>query len=554
MTAIELHRKTLEKTIGRKFTDKEIKEDIPMFGTPVEEISKEFIKIDVTPNRPDLLSERGFGRAFASYLGIKKGLKRYSVNNSKEKVLVDDSVAEIRPQIACAVVKGLKFNNETIKEVIKIQEKLHIAYGRNRKRCAIGVYPLEKISFPIRYLAKKPSEIKFRPLESSRIMNAPEILDNYPAGKEYKHLLENAKVYPVLIDSGEKILSMPPIVNSHDVGKIDIGSTDVFVECTGFDINILKRCLNMIVSALADMGGKIYSVIVEHKGKKFTTPDLTPERMKIDTDYVNKRLGLELKENQTALLLEKMGFGYSNGTVLIPAYRADVLHQIDLIEDIAIAYGYSNFKEEIPSISTTGKENDFERFKNKIANIFVGMGLDEINSTNIIEDKIQVNNMLMNFKPIMIFNSTSSEYNSLRNFILPSLMCTLQKNKNSAYPQNIFEIGRIFKWDKQNKSYTKIIENSRVAAAFCHKQAGFTEARQRLDRLMKLVGVDYKVEVAAHPSFIPGRVARILINDVGIAYIGEVHPRVLQDFGIEFPVSAFELDLAELFEKMREMN
>lgn len=550
MPTLELNRKTLEKSIGKRLNDKEIEEKIPMFGTPVDKLDKDFIIIDVAPNRPDLLSDQGFGRAFASYLGIKKGLKRYDVNSSNEKIIVEGSVANVRPQIACAIVKGIKFDDEKIKEVIKIQEKLHITYGRNRRRCAIGVYPLEKITFPVKYTAKKPVDIRFKPLEGSRVMNGAEILEYHSTGKEYKHLLENKTVYPVLIDAKERILSMPPIINSHDVGKIEAGTAELFVECTGFDLNLLKKCLNMIVCALADLGGKIYSVTIEHSGKKTITPNLEPEKMKIDVNYVNKRLGLDLKEGQVALLLEKMGFGYSNKTVLIPAYRTDILHQVDLVEDIAIAYGYDNLKEEIPSVSTIGKENDFERFKNKIASILVGFGLDEINSTNIVEDKVQVNKMLLDFKPIMLFNSLSSEYNSLRNLVLPSLMTALQQNKNSTYPQNIFEIGNIFKVDKQNKTETGIAENSRIAVALCHKQAGFTEIRQKFDRLMRLIGVDYKVEAAAHPSFIPGRVARVLVNGVGVAYLGEIHPKVLHNFELDVPAAAFELNLTELFEEL----
>jgi len=551
MTTLELNRKVLERTLGRKLSDKEIKEDISMFGTPVDKIEGNEIFIDVAPNRPDLLSDQGFGRAFSSYLGIKKGLSKYNVQDSKEKVIVEGNVSEVRPQIACAIVKGLKFDDEKIKEIIKIQEKLHITYGRNRKRCSIGIYPLKKINFPVKYTAKKPFEIKFRPLESTRVMNGAEILNYHPTGKEYGHLLKNAKVFPILIDSKNNILSMPPIINSHDVGKIEQGEADVFVECTGFEINVLKKCLNIIICDLADMGGKIYFVNIEHRGKKIVTPNLEPEKMKIDINYVNKKLGLDLKENQIKLLLEKMGFEYSNKSALIPAYRTDVLHQIDLVEDIAIAYGYNNFKEEIPSVSTIGRENSFERFKNKIANILVGMGLDEINSTNIIEDKVQVNKMLLEFKPIMLFNSLSSDYNSLRNFIMPSLMTVLQQNKNSSYPQNIFEIGNIFKWDKTGKSETLIDENSRIAVALCHKTAGFTEIRQKFDRLMKLIDVDYEVIEGSHPSFIPGRTARINVNGVGIAYLGEIHPKVLHNFEIDVPVSAFELNLTELFEEMK---
>lgn len=551
MPTIELNRKAVEKIIGRKVDDKLLKEKISMFGTPVEEITKDEIKIEVFPNRPDLLSEQGFGRAFSNFLGLKRGLKQYHAEDSKQKVIVEDSAAKVRPYTACAIVKGLKFDDEKIKEVIKIQEKLHITYGRHRKRCAIGVYPLDKITFPVRYMAKKPNEIKFRPLESNRELNGAQILEMHPAGREFKHLLEKESVYPIFIDAQNRILSMPPIINSYDVGKISEKTASVFIECTGFDFNVLKKCLNMIVAALADMGGKIYSVNVEYKRKTVKLPDLAPEKIMIDINYVNKRLGLNLKENEIKVLLEKMGFGYNNKQVLIPSYRTDILHEIDLVEDIAVAYGYDKFTADIPNISTVAKEDEFEKFKTKAANILVGMGLDELNSTHIIEDKVQINKMLLDFKPMMLYNSLNADYNSLRSVVLPSLMIALQQNKNSEYPQNIFEIGSIFKWDKTGKSETGIAENTRVAVALCHNTAGFTEARQKFDRLMNLLGVKYEIKPKEHSSFIPGRVARASVNGVDVAYLGEIHPQVVVNFNLETPVAAFELNLTELFNEMK---
>ena len=548
MTSIELNRNVVEKIVGKRLNDSELKEKISMFGTPVDNLTKEAITIDVTPNRPDLLGDQGFGRALAAFLGTKKGLKQYKVFDSKEQVIIDGAVSDVRPHTACAIVKGLKFDDTKIKEIIKVQEKLHITYGRNRNRCAIGVYPLERISFPVTYTAKKPDEIKFGPLGGNKVMTGSQILESHPAGKEFRHLLHGKGVYPIFVDSHGKILSMPPIINSHDIGKVVPGTNDVFVECTGFDIEILKKCLNIIVTALADMGGQVYSVLIKHRNKTLRTPDLSPEKLKIDVDYINKRLGLNLKEKDVVSLLSKMGIGYSKKHALVPAYRTDVLHQIDLVEDIAIAYGYDNFKEEIPKVSTIAKEDDFERFKSKIANIVVGMGLDEINSTNIIQDKVQTGNMLLDFKPIMLFNSLNAEYNSLRGLILPSLLSTLGQNKNSLYPQNIFEIGTIFKKDKNNKSETGIIENSRLAVGLCHNNANFTEIRQKFDRIMKLLDIGNVVKDASHPSFIPGRTARISVDGVDVAYLGELNPGVISNFDIEMPISAFELNLTDLFE------
>lgn len=551
MPTIEFNRNSVEKVIGKKLPDKELRERITMFGTPVEGLTNNEIKLEIFPNRPDLLSEHGFGRGFSSFLGLKKGLRKYSVEDSREKVIVDNSVKEVRPYTACAIVKGLDINDERLKEIIKTQEKLHLTYGRHRKRCAIGVYPLNKISFPVRYVAKKPEDIKFTPLEGARIMNGKQILEIHPTGKEYKHLLEKEKAYPIFIDSMNKVLSMPPIINSDDIGKVEIGTKDVFVECTGFDFNVVKKCLNMVVCTLGDMGGRIYSVSVEYSGKKEKTPNLEPEKIKIDLNYVNKRLGINFKENEIKELLSKMGIGYEKGYAYIPPFRTDILHQIDLVEDIAIAHGYENFKEEIPNVLTDGKEDGFEKFKKRVVEILIGMDLEEINSTNITESKTQTQKMLLNFKPVMLHNSLTSEYDSLRGLLLSGLMNAFKQNRNSEYPQNIFEIGTVFKLDKTGKSETGITENTRVAVALCHKNAGYTEIRQKFDRLMKLLDVKYEIKVQEHGSFIPGRVARASVNNVDVAYFGEIHPGVIVNFELEVPVAAFELNLTELYNEIK---
>src|SRR3990167_212086 len=217
MPTININRKVFESLIGKKLPTEKLKDRISYLGTDLESVTEDEIIVEIFPNRPDMLSVQGFSRVFSSFIGAKTGLRQYKVEPSKEKVIIDRSVADVRPYTACAIVKNLHFDDEKIKEVIDIQEKLHITYGRNRKKVAIGIYPFEKIKTPIKYLAKKPSEIKFQPLESSKEMTAPQILQKY---RDYAHLLENQNKFPIFTDSNNEILSMPPIINSHTTGKI----------------------------------------------------------------------------------------------------------------------------------------------------------------------------------------------------------------------------------------------------------------------------------------------------------------------------------------------
>jgi phenylalanyl-tRNA synthetase beta chain len=546
MPTITINKNTFEKIVGKKLPLEKLKDRISYLGTDLEEIKGNEITVEIFPDRPDMLSAQGFARAFASFIGYKPGLRKYNVIKSNEKVIIDSSLKNIRPYTACAIVKNLKFDNDKIKEIIQIQEKLHVTYGRNRRKVAIGIYPFEKIKTPIRFLALEPEKIVFQPLEYTTKLNGKQILQKHPTGREYAHLLENYSKYPVFIDSNNEILSMPPIINSEKTGKITTNTKEVFIECSGFDFNILKKCLNIIVTALADMNGTIYSMELHYGNKKIISPDLQPEVMNLNRNYVNKILGLNLKENDIKKYLEKMGYSYNNKKVLIPCYRADILHQIDLVEDIAISYGFEKFKEEIPNISTIAKENDFEKFKNKIANFLIGFNLQEVNTFNLTNKQDQTTNCNLKIEVIEIANPKTSEYNCLRTWIIPSLLQVLKNNKHNEYPQRIFEIGTTFK--NNTKEETNVKENDRLAILLCHKKADYTEIKQILDSLLSSLQLKYSIEETEHTSFIPGRVARISVNNKKIAYVGEIHPAVLSNFTLEMPVSCLELNLEELYD------
>ncbi len=548
MPTITLNKEVFEKLVGKKLPIEKLKDRISMLGTDLESIKGNEINVEIFPNRPDMLSEQGLARAFSSFIGAKTGLREYKVEKSGEKVVIDRSVKNVRPYTACAIVKGLKFDDEKIKEIIQVQEKLHVTYGRNRTKCAIGIYPYEKIKPPIRFIAKKPNDIKFQPLEAYKEMTGAQILSQHPTGREYGHLLEGLSMYPIFVDANNQVLSMPPIINSEQTGKITGKTTGVFIECSGFDFEVLHKCLNMIVAAMADMGGKIYSMELQYPDKKVTTPNLEPAPMKFDIAYINKRLGLDLKEAEVKKLLERMGYGYEKGKALVPAYRADVMHPSDLAEDICIAYGYENLKPEIPKVATLAEENHFSVFKERIANILVGLGILEVKTYHLTSRGNQTTKMNSKSEVIEIANPTSKEFDVLRTWVIPSMMEVLASNMHNEYPQNIFDIGTIF---KKGKTDTGVAEADRLAVALCNEKSDFTSIKQVLDYLMKMIDVKYEIRECDCSSFIPGRVGRASVNGKDVAYIGEISPEVLANWDINMPVAAFELNLTDLFEAMK---
>ncbi len=543
MPTITLNKKIIEQLVGKELPLEQLKDRISMLGTDLESAEGNEIVVEIFPKRPDLLSEQGFARAFSSFIGVKTGLRKYTVKESNQKVIVDTSVKGIRPYTACAIIKGLRFDEENLRQVIQIQEKLHVTYGRNRKKAAIGIYPMEKITFPITYKAESPAKIKFKPLESSREMTAAEILEEHKAGKEYAHLLQGLQKYPLFVDAKGEILSMPPIINSDKTGRVTEETKDVFIECSGFDFEVVSTCLNMIVTALADMGGEIYSMKLEYSEGTKTMPNLNPTKMKLDLPYVNKRLGLLLNEKEAIKLLEKMGYGFEQGQILIPAYRADILHQVDLIEDIAIAYGYENFHEEIPDVATIGKEDAFEKFANKVRELLIGLQLLEVKNFHLTTTEDLTTKMNLSIAPIPLKNAIG-DHNHLRNSILPSLLKNLAENQHHEYPQNIFEMGRIF---VPGNTETGILEAEHLSVVLCHDKTDFTEIRQVLEALIRALGLECAVKESDCPNFIPGRSGDITINGKKMGIIGELHPQVLANWQLIMPVVGFELNLQEVF-------
>ncbi len=550
MASVKFSKKIFEKEIG-KFTE-EMQQKIALFGTTVESIEGNEIEIDVTPDRPDLLSYQGFKRGLLAFSGKKTGLINYKLNKPEREytVTIDSSVKEIRPYTACAIVKNLKLDDEKIKELIEIQEKLHLTMGRKRKKLAIGIYPLEKIKLPITFKAMEPDKIKFIPLESPREMSGLQILQRHPAGRDYAHLLAGKSKFPIFIDADKNVLSMPPIINSQLTGRVTEKTKEVFIECSGFDYEILKKCLNILVTAFADMGGKIYQMNMKGlANKEKISPNLNPEKMNVSLDNTNKLLGLNLNEKELKLSLEKMGYNYDskNKEVEIPPWRTDILHEVDLIEDIAIAYGYEKLIPEIPEISTAGSENPEETIKRKICEILAGLGFLEISNYHLTNKKDQFQKMGIpekQEKGFIELENSKTEYNILRKSLTHCLLKIFAENVDSEYPQRIFEIGRIF------KNEGKISEHDNLSLGIA--PGNFTETKQFIEYLFKMLELKVEIkEAEVHPQhFIEGRVAEIIFENSVIGYVGEIHPRILKNWKIKMPVALFEIDLERVFNKL----
>ncbi|MEK6948081.1 MAG: phenylalanine--tRNA ligase subunit beta [Nanoarchaeota archaeon] len=547
MVILETEHKQLNKILGRKLEIKELEEILFSLGYELENVEGDKLRIDITAERPDLLSTYGLGRLLRSYLGNKN--EEIKINKSNYKLNVKQPAKEWT-NTAAAVVKGLKLDDQKIREIIRVQEKIGSTFLRNRKKGAIGIYPLEKIKFPITFTAEKPEQIKFRPLEYNKEINGREILEKHPTGMKYKHLLERWEKYPLFKDSNNKILSMPPIINSHELGRVDERTTEVFVEVSGKDIQTIRMALNVMVSALAGIGGKIYSVEIDN-GNKIITPEFKGEKRTIEVGYVNKILGTSLKTNEVKKLLEKMNHkvvktNTDSLILIVDPLRSDIWHDIDIADDIARTYGFNNLELRMKNVESVGETTRSVKVKDEISKLLTGLGYQECFTLMLTNNETQFEKMNIKEPGYVKLGTTVEQgINMMRQWLLPELMKSLENNRSAEYPQKLFEI-----------SHTTVIDNTKdvgckdilkLSIVNCHANANFTEMKQVLDYLFNALGIKYELTEVEHETFIKGRNAKIKVENEHVGNFGEINPKVLENFGIEMPCTGLEINLSELF-------
>jgi len=532
----------LKTLIKKKVSVKELEDILFNLGFEIDSLKGDEIAIEITPDRPDLLSTHGLARAINVFLFEKP--KKYEAKKSEIRVFVDESVNSVRPYTVCSVVRNLKFDEQNLKEIVNFQEKLHETFARKRKKAAIGVYPLEKITPPIYYKAVEPQKIKFVPLDSDKEMNGNEILKKHEKGRKYGELLLGKKLYPIFIDSKNEILSMPPIINSAKLGKVTTKTKDVFIECSGEDIFTLLKTLNLIATTLADFGGNIYSVEVIYPDKKLETPDLKPEEVKINILNVNKILGTNISKEEAINFLERMGYLIEGGKIFAPCYRTDILHEIDIIDDIGRAYGVKNFKPDFPLIATTGGLLKKTKIKNRIRELMIGLGFQEVFTLILSSSEEQFSKMRFESKAIFLQNQIEKSINMLRVSLLPELLKVLKNSQHYRFPQKIFEIAEVILPDE--KTETKSIDKTNICALISNSVVNYEEISSVLDSLFSNLHISYKLKEVRDKRFINGRSAKIVINKEEKGTIGEFCPKVLENFNLENPVVGFEVDLSLL--------
>lgn len=499
------------KDLGIDLEKDELINTIPMMASDIEDYDDEEIKVEFFPNRPDNLSIEGVARSFKGFLGLETGLPKYDIEESGEKVYVSKEVEEIRPHIRFAKIDNVDFSGDKIKYIMDFQENLHWVIGRDRKKVAIGVHNADVVEGPFNYIATEKTENAFVPLEMGEELTPEEILEKNQKGEKYAHLIDKFDKYPLILDKDNKVLSMPPIING-ELTKLSEDTKNIIVDVTGTDEKAVNQALNIICSSFAEVGGKIKSMEIVYEDETFVSPDLTPKERNVHVDVANELIGgTDLDAEDVKRLLEGARFdaeilNENELKVIIPAYRIDILHEVDIVENIAIQYRINNVEAKLPNLATIANEHSWFKSEQTIRELMVGFGFQEVMSLMLTSEKNHFEKMNQEeIDHVQVARPISISGTMIRTSLLNSLMEFLEDNKHEDLPQKIFEIGDVVYMDDENFNKTRTVK--KLAGLICHSSANFTEIKSTTSSIVSNLGYSMELSDSQNTSFIAGRVA-----------------------------------------------
>lgn len=568
MPTISINLKDFEQLLGQgagAVTPRAVEEWLPLVKGELKDYDGDTGEMRVElqdSNRPDLWSCEGIARQIR--IKLKGGGPAYGFftgkPQAKHRLLVTAGLEGLRPFVAACTATGYAVTEAGLAQLIQVQEKLADIYGRKRSTVSIGLYRLPAIAFPVTYDLVRPDDARFTPLGFEEKMSLREILSVHPKGLEYGSLVAGHPKVPLLRDDEGQVLSMPPVINSREIGEVKVGDQELFVEVTGTDLLMVVLTLNIMAVNLADRGATIGPVQVTYPyetplGKSFQTPLDFGKTRPISPAVIRGALGQPMEVTQIREAL--VAYGYQAGgakdrlSVKLPPYRNDLMHAVDVVEDVAISRGYGSFTPVMPSEFTVGGLSRLEQTSDNVRNQMVGLGFQEIMSNILASRQELIERMRLAAsewdRVVEVDNPMTLSYACLRQWIVPSLLRVESASTRAFYPHRLFEVGEIAVPDPADDlgSRTRMA----LGALIAHASANFSEVHSSLDLLCFYLNCLYTLEPVSHPSFLPGRAGRILMDGRQVGLIGELHPEVLEQWQVTMPAVAFELEINALAER-----
>ena len=541
MPVSELSYSRLQKLIGN-VSKKQISDSLPFLGLDIESEDKDLVRIEYSPNRPDYSTDYGVALGLQGLLGIKTGSVKLTIKKSKNySISVKPTVSKIRPFVTGIIAKNGIIDDKTIKQLMTMQEDLHFGIGRKRKKSSIGIHDLDKISFPLIYTTTTKNH-KFIPLNSEKELSISEIIADTETGKDYGHLLGQSSQVPIILDTNQKTVSFPPIINAA-VTTVTTKTKNLFVEVTGINKDDAEDMLSVVATILQSAGFSLEHIQIS--GAKNSSPKLKEKTMIVDPSLINQTLGLNLNTSKIIASLKKSRLNAiskgKNIVCTIPAYRFDIFGPMDLVEEVALGYGIQNFEPTMSPSQTIGHTNPISLQLKSLNQTMIGLGFLEALNSSLSSKRVLYDMANRDSKKIIsVLDSKSQEHTILRDSILPGLIENLSRNIHESYPQKMFETGSIF------NLHDPISEKINLAVISAHKDANFTEIKSVLQTALKIgFGIQIQTKTTVNSSFEDGHCANIIFNENVIGIIGEINSKIIDNYKIRVPVVGFEISLSD---------
>jgi phenylalanyl-tRNA synthetase beta chain len=581
--------------------DEELKSDLFGLGLEFEgETDDGLLQFEFGPDRLDRLSVEGVARSLRYHYGDDRGVRVPDTNDPDFTFVVDGDVPDERPYVTGAVVRGVDLDDAALESLIQLQEKLHATMGRKRAKGAIGIHDLvaikgdtlsEESEAPrtsevasgqrsrasdgnsITYTGIAPDGDTFVPLDSDRELTPEEVLNEHATGRTYADLVADYDRYPAIYDE-LGLFSFPPVINGRRT-EVSTDSRDLLIELTGTDQWTIDRMCAIICYALSARGATIEEVTVEYAGgtdaggRTLRRPDFEVRTKSVTHDRIETMLGVDLDERAVIDLFERSGLdavvasedGDAAATdesadtaydVSIPPYRVDVLHPLDLVDDVGRAYGFDELEPRYPDIGTVGGRHERSRLEAATRDVLTGLGFEDLLNFHMtaegeVYDRMHVapgTDVLGGGDPVEITEPYSADYTILRPWALPSLVMVLENNTHRAYPQDLAEVGLVA--ERDDAVNTRVAESRHVAGVLARTDATYEDAKARLQAICRSFGVELATPPSEHPSFMDGRTASVVIDGERVGVVGELHPAILVEHDLELPVAGFEFELEAL--------
>jgi len=506
-------------------------------------------------NRPDLWSAAGIARQIrARRRGQTESYAAFTAPPGDKRIIVDPKAPDIRPYVAGFIARGPAVTDASLAELIQSQEKLCDGYGAKRKTVSVGIYRAQKIQFPVHYRMVEPTKAKFIPLGMDDELDLALILAQHPKGKEYAHILAGKPLVPLLQDDSNQILSFPPIINSRALGEVVAGDTELFIEATGTDLRSVLLVENILAVDLIDRGWTIEPVVVEYPfdtpfGREVRTPYPLANEVQVPNDDFGRLLGLKLAPDDVARELRAYGCDVEHGAertrVATAPYRQDYMHPVDAIEDLAIVLGVNRLEPVWPERFTPGRLATLTLLEDKVRELMIGLGFEEI-IANVLcsREDITTRLRLDDSKVVAIENPMSESYAALRPTLLASLLAVEERSAKTAYPHRVFEVGEVVVRDPSDNHGSRT--GPVLGALAAHPEARFSDLHTVLSYVAFYLDVTAELRPLERGCFLPGRGAEVVIDGRKVGILGEIHPEVLERWGVKMPAAYLELRVDEL--------